>query len=268
MAEAIAVAAVALAAPPCIRAVIEITHDTTFWVKVVGTLRLSSQARGTVISSHILGAIRKIRMELKKNRAVLPAPQVKEFVDKFSRKINLYNKLVTEHSAADTKKRVKALVSVKKSLIRLLHDIKNLSRKCADEKLLQDLKTCLYCDENVTYPDGTIAAYHRDDVQPQPLSMTGAPETALDVSDVTEVVTLPRSASPPQSRTRPTTPSGISSMSLISQQLSVPINVVFTFTTPGHSSAVLNNHHDNNFQQSYLLWYADISRRRCTTHQG
>ncbi|KAH8804101.1 hypothetical protein DL96DRAFT_1631819 [Flagelloscypha sp. PMI_526] len=157
MAEAIAVAAVALAAPPCIRAVIEITQDATLWVKIAGTLRLSSRARGTVISSRILRAICKIRLELKKSRAVLPVDEVKDFVDKLNRKISLYNKLVTEHSVADTKKRVTALVSVNKSLIRLLQDIKDLARKCADEKLLHDLKTCLYCDENVTYPDGTIA---------------------------------------------------------------------------------------------------------------
>ncbi|KAH8804236.1 hypothetical protein DL96DRAFT_636968 [Flagelloscypha sp. PMI_526] len=250
MAEAIAVAAVALAAPPCIRAVIEVAQDTTFWVKIIGILRLSSRARGAVISSHILRYICKVRAELKKSRAVLPADQVKDFVDKLSRKITLYNKLVTEHSVADSKKRVNGLVSVKKSLIRLLQDIKDLARKCADEKLLHDLKTCLYCDENVTYPDGTIAAYHRDGVQPQPLSATSVTETAQARTDEMNVATLPRSSSPPQSRTRPSSPSGLTSMSFSSQQLSVPINLVFTFTTSGNSSTVPDNHHSPSLQQS------------------
>ncbi|KAH8804098.1 hypothetical protein DL96DRAFT_727182 [Flagelloscypha sp. PMI_526] len=249
MAE-IAVAALALTAPPCVIALAKIAKNTTPWEKIIGTLRISSRARETVISSQIPRTIHKIREELKKNRAVLPADQVKDFVDKLSRKISLYNKLITKHSVADPKERMKALLSVKKSLMSLLQDIKDLARKCANEDMLHDMKSCLYCDENVTYPDSTIAAYDRDSVQPQPLPTMGTTETVPGVTGATDVVSLPPSASPPQSRTHPNTPSGIRSMSLSYQQLNVPINLVFTFTAPGNSPAVPESHHTEGFQQS------------------
>ncbi|KAH8804223.1 hypothetical protein DL96DRAFT_1686423 [Flagelloscypha sp. PMI_526] len=245
-AEAIAVAAVALAAPPCIRAVIETAQDTTFWVKMIGTLRLSFRARGRLISSHIIRVICKIREELIRSRVVLSADQVNNFVDKLNRKISLFNKLVKEHSVAETKARVHALQSVKKSLIRLRQDIKILSRTRANEKLFHDLKLGLDCDENVTYPDGTIASYHPGGVQQQPLTAMGTPTIAQDASDVVE---LPRSSSPAQSHTSPTLPIATTSTPLSSQRVSLPFNLVFTLAASTNPS-VLEIPQSPNLQQS------------------
>ncbi|KAH8804220.1 hypothetical protein DL96DRAFT_1631518, partial [Flagelloscypha sp. PMI_526] len=45
------------------------------------------------------------------------------------------------------------------------------SRKCADEKLVQAVKTYLDYDQNIRSPDGTIAVYHSDSVHSQALQL-------------------------------------------------------------------------------------------------
>ncbi|KAH8804099.1 hypothetical protein DL96DRAFT_1718171 [Flagelloscypha sp. PMI_526] len=230
MAEALAVTAVALAAPPCIRAVIDITRDTSIWVKVGGTLRLSSQAQSTLLSSRIFRVITKIRGELKKATAVLPAEKVEEFVEKLNRTIDLYNSLATAHSVADAKTRREALQSTKQASTCLLHDIKTFSRICANEKLVQAVKTCLYYDQNIAYPDGTIAAYHRDGLDPRP---PPTPDQGQGTSDAepTRPMLLPQPVG-----SQPTETVVNSTATGSSPPLSIPINFFFPLLATSNSS--------------------------------
>ncbi|KAH8804228.1 hypothetical protein DL96DRAFT_636913 [Flagelloscypha sp. PMI_526] len=163
MAEALAAAAVALAAPPCAHAIAKI------WVKVAGTLHLSSPAQCTYLLSRIRRLINKSRAELEKGSRAMSPDMVKDYGDKLNKNIKLYNQLVTSHYTANTKARLDSLKTAQKASARLLNDIRICSQKCADEKLVQAVKTCLDYDENIRSPDGTIAAYQSHSVHSQDL---------------------------------------------------------------------------------------------------
>ncbi|KAH8804224.1 hypothetical protein DL96DRAFT_636863 [Flagelloscypha sp. PMI_526] len=165
MAEVLAITAVALATPPCIHAV------TKIWVKVAGMLHLSSPAQYAYLLSRIRHLINKSRAELEKGSGSMSLDMVKEYGDKLNKNIKLYNQLVILHSTANPKTRLDSLKTARKASARLLKDIRNCSRKCADEKLVQAIKACLNYDQDVRSPDGTIAAYHSDSVHSQVLQL-------------------------------------------------------------------------------------------------
>ncbi|KAH8804248.1 hypothetical protein DL96DRAFT_1718068 [Flagelloscypha sp. PMI_526] len=196
MAEAIAVAALALAGPPCIRAVMDISPGANVWATFAGTLRLSSQAQISIVSYRVLRAINKVRAELEKGRKVLPPDRIRECVDKLNRTIELYNDLVTEHSAADSKTRLGALETAEKASTRLLEDIKSVSRKYGNEKLVKAVKTCLYYDQNIIYPDGTIAAYDRDNVHPHTLPLHAIDASSHEFRSFMSSTLVPSTTSP------------------------------------------------------------------------
>ncbi|KAH8804230.1 hypothetical protein DL96DRAFT_1686428 [Flagelloscypha sp. PMI_526] len=156
MAEVIAITAVALAIPPCVNAL------TKIMVKIAAMLHLSSPAQCTYILSRVRRLINQSRAELEKGSGSMSPEAVKEYRDKLNKAIDLYNHLVTSHSAVNPKIRLDSLKTAQKASVRLLKDIKICSRKCADEKLMRAVKTCLDYDQNIESPDGTIAAYHSD----------------------------------------------------------------------------------------------------------
>ncbi|KAH8804222.1 hypothetical protein DL96DRAFT_1631521 [Flagelloscypha sp. PMI_526] len=86
----------------------------------------------------------------------------KDYEEKLNKAIEFYNQMVTSHSTAQSKTRLVSLKTAQKASARLLKDIRNCSQKCADEKLVQAVKTYFDYDQNITSPDGTIAAYHRN----------------------------------------------------------------------------------------------------------
>ncbi|KAH8832136.1 hypothetical protein DL96DRAFT_1590023, partial [Flagelloscypha sp. PMI_526] len=178
MAEALAITALALAAPPCIRAVVEISHDANAWVKLAGKLRLSSHAYSTLLETRILRVINKIRVTLKKGSPMLPEDEVKEFVDKLNRTIELYNDVVTAQFIADPKTRTSVLQAAERAATQLLQDIKILLRMRANETLIQSMKTCLSYDPSIKFPDGTIPAHHRGGVGSQSRHTSSTPRNS------------------------------------------------------------------------------------------
>ncbi|KAH8804232.1 hypothetical protein DL96DRAFT_1562840 [Flagelloscypha sp. PMI_526] len=83
---------------------------------------------------------------------------IKDYEDKLNKTIDLYNRLVTSHSAANSKMGLNSVKSTQKASARLLKDIRTYLQKCADEKLVQDVKASLNYDQNMRAPDGAIAA--------------------------------------------------------------------------------------------------------------
>ncbi|KAH8804227.1 hypothetical protein DL96DRAFT_1718044 [Flagelloscypha sp. PMI_526] len=207
MAEALAVTAVALATPPCIHAI------TKIWVKIAGMLHLSSPAQCTYLLSRTRRLINKSRAELEKGCETMSPDMAKDYGDKLNKAIEFYNQMVTSHSTAKPKTRLVSLKTAQKASARLLKDIRNHSQKCADEKLVHAVKTYFDYDQNITSPDGTIAAYHRDgdhshDSQiPRDTIVTqrynNEPESAqtppiLPVSPAAESITNMPTSSPPR----------------------------------------------------------------------
>ncbi|KAH8804102.1 hypothetical protein DL96DRAFT_727274 [Flagelloscypha sp. PMI_526] len=167
MAEALAVTAVALATPPGIKAALELVQKANIFVKIAAILHLSSHSQCTHLLSRIRHTINKSRTELQKGSDAMSPDAARDFEDKLNTTIDLYNQLVTSHSAANSKTRLDALKVAEKASTRLLQNIKTSSRKCADEKLAHAIKTCLYYDQHIKSPDGTLAAYQRDAANPR-----------------------------------------------------------------------------------------------------
>ncbi|KAH8826656.1 hypothetical protein DL96DRAFT_1711211 [Flagelloscypha sp. PMI_526] len=166
MAESIAAAGVAFAVAPCVKAICELVRDANGWKTITRSLYFSSRAQSTRTLSKILRVLNKCRATLERDSRILPAGRFKDFVEK---NIDLYNDLVTMHSAADAKTRLVAVRVAEEASIRLFKDIKKFTRKCANDRLGLAIKTCLSYDPNVTYPDGTIAPYHLNGDHHQPL---------------------------------------------------------------------------------------------------
>ncbi|KAH8804280.1 hypothetical protein DL96DRAFT_1686457 [Flagelloscypha sp. PMI_526] len=125
--------------------------------------------------SRIHNLIGKVKLALDDAKVLMPDDEVKEFIDKLNGAIDLHNNLVTVHSGADGKIRLDAFREAEKSLIRLLKEVKDLSRKYANEKLVRDMKTLLNHDDNVSFPDGTVAPYPHGGVSAQPSAIAVEP---------------------------------------------------------------------------------------------
>ncbi|KAH8826655.1 hypothetical protein DL96DRAFT_1289852 [Flagelloscypha sp. PMI_526] len=98
------------------------------------------------------------------------------------------------HSVVDAKTRLVALRTAEEASIRLLKDIKSFSRKCANDRLGQAIKTCLSYDPNVTYPDGTIATYHLNENYPRLLLAQNMPSPSRGPRSEPQLSILPQSA--------------------------------------------------------------------------
>ncbi|KAH8804250.1 hypothetical protein DL96DRAFT_1631568 [Flagelloscypha sp. PMI_526] len=177
MAEAIPVIGIGLAIAPFVKAVSDLVGDSHIRTKLAGALRLSSQSQSTRILLRLRRTIEEIRVELVQSGGVLPAEQATECITKLNGTIQLYNDLVTTHPAVDAKTRLDAIRIAGKASTRLLQEVKNLSRKYANQNLAQSVKKYLHHSQNITVHDGTIATYHRDITHNQlPSSPTESPE--------------------------------------------------------------------------------------------
>ncbi|KAH8804100.1 hypothetical protein DL96DRAFT_727215 [Flagelloscypha sp. PMI_526] len=110
----VALASIGLAIAPAVAASISIA----------GKLYRLYRARGNATLSHIPRVLDKISKELERTSKEFSAAQLQSFNDRLNGATLLYNALITDHSVVDAKTRKASFLEVKKSLIRLLEEIK------------------------------------------------------------------------------------------------------------------------------------------------